>query len=254
MAINRISGNILQSDLRRGDNLAFQGNLVYINVLDTRVGINTDSTTHTLTVTGNAIISGDLSVLDLDVQANITADIITANTLAVGNIEIGNVLTGGNLVINSLVVNTTSQLGNVFVSNTDISLATAANLTLIPTGNNLLIMDTTSAMLLPLGNTIQRPVTPITGLIRYNEETTKIEFYDGAQWQDVATSTVTNQTLNGDGVSVVFVLNQNSTTAASLVSMNGVLQLPTVAYAVAGNLLTFTEAPLSTDVIDVRFL
>jgi hypothetical protein len=105
-----------------------------------------------------------------------------------------------------------------------------------------------------LGNTIQRPATPITGLIRYNEETTKIEFYDGAQWQDVATSTVTNQTLNGDGVSVVFVLNQNSTTAASLVSMNGVLQLPTVAYSVAGNLLTFTEAPLSTDVIDVRFL
>jgi hypothetical protein len=74
MAINRISGNILQSDLRRGDNLAFQGNLVYINVLDTRVGINTDSTTHTLTVNGNAIISGDLSVLDLDVQANIVAD------------------------------------------------------------------------------------------------------------------------------------------------------------------------------------
>ena len=205
-------------------------------------------------MTGNAIISSDLSVLDLDVQANLVADIITANTIAVGNIEIGNVLNGGNLVIDSLVVNTTSQLGNVFVSNTDISLTTAANLTLIPTGNNLLIMDTTSAMLLPLGNTTQRPSTPITGLIRYNNQTVKIEFYDGAQWQDVATSTVTNQTLNGDGVSLVFVLNQNSTTAASLVSMNGVLQLPTVAYSVAGNLLTFTEAPLSTDVIDVRFL
>ena len=254
MAINRISGNILQSDLRRGDNLAFQGNLVYINVLDTRVGINTDATTHTLTVNGNTNILGSLSATDLAIIGNITSDGITANSMSVGNVQIGNVLNGGNLVINSLVVNSTSQLGNVVISNNNIALASSGNITLEPTGNGLLTVNTTSGLLLPTGNTAQRPSPASTGTFRYNNESGKLEYYDGAGWQDLATSVISNQTLTGDGSSINFALNQSTTEAAVLISINGVLQLPAVAYTVAGNVLTFAEAPLTTDVIDVRFL
>lgn len=249
MAINRISGNILQSDLRRGDNLAFQGNLVYINVLDTRVGINTDATTHTLTVNGNTNILGTLFATDVAVSANITAAVITGNSLIVGNS-----LTGGNLVIDSLVVNTTSQLGNVRISNNDISLTSSGNITIEPTGNGLLTVSTTSGLLLPTGNTAQRPSSASTGTFRYNNESGKLEYYDGAGWQDLATSVISNQTLTGDGSSTNFALNQSTTEAAVLISINGVLQLPAVAYTVTGNVLTFAEAPLTTDVIDVRFL
>jgi hypothetical protein len=42
-----------------------------------------------------------------------------------------------------------------------------------------------------------------------------------------------------------------------LIMLNGVVQLPTTAYSVSpspGNTLIFTEAPVSTDVIDVRYL
>jgi hypothetical protein len=80
-----------------------------------------------------------------------------------------------------------------------------------------------------------------------------LEIYDGAEWDSVV-SDVTNQTLNGDGSTLVFALDRDSTTAASLIMLNGVVQLPTVAYTVAGNVLTFSQAPESTDVIDVRFL
>jgi hypothetical protein len=34
--------------------------------------------------------------------------------------------------------------------------------------------------------------------------------------------------------------------------INGVVQLPTIAYTVSGSTLTFTEAPISTDLIDAR--
>ena len=37
-----------------------------------------------------------------------------------------------------------------------------------------------------------------------------------------------------------------------IVSINGTVQTPTTAYAVSGTTLTFTEAPLSGDVIEVR--
>ena len=49
----------------------------------------------------------------------------------------------------------------------------------------------------------------------------------------------------------------SSSTAACIVSINGVIQIPTTAYAVGGpgsNVLTFTEAPATGDVIDVRRL
>jgi hypothetical protein len=49
-------------------------------------------------------------------------------------------------------------------------------------------------------------------------------------------------------------LPSSSTTAATLVAINGVLQQPTSAYSVSGTSLTFTEAPLSGDDIDVRVL
>ena len=107
MAINKISGNILADNLQRGSDLAFQGNLLYIDVQDTRVGINTASTTHTLTVQGNTNISDTLF-----------ADVLDANTLIVANINIGNLVSGGNLTVNSLLSNTFVQaLGNVQAGN-----------------------------------------------------------------------------------------------------------------------------------------
>jgi hypothetical protein len=65
---------------------------------------------------------------------------------------------------------------------------------------------------------------------------------------------VTNQLFNGDGSTLVFTLDRTTTSAAALVMFNGVVQIPTVAYTVTGNIITFAEAPLSTDVIDIRFL
>lgn len=82
MAINRISGNILQDNLQRGANLSIQGNLVYVDIDNVRLGVNTSATTHTLTVVGNAHIAGielsgnaisaDSGVLALGSNANIS--------------------------------------------------------------------------------------------------------------------------------------------------------------------------------------
>jgi hypothetical protein len=55
---------------------------------------------------------------------------------------------------------------------------------------------------------------------------------------------------------LAFTLNSTQTTNSCIVSINGVVQIPTLAYAVAGTdptcVLTFTEAPAAGDVIDVR--
>ena len=67
-------------------------------------------------------------------------------------------------------------------------------------------------------------------------------------------TTITNQTFQGDGSTVVFALQQSATAVSILVTVNGVTQTPDVDYLVITNILTFTTAPANADVIQVRFL
>jgi hypothetical protein len=146
------------------------------------------------------------------------------------------------------------NLGNLSVSNTTISANIAnANITLTPSGTGVVVIDTTTGLVVPLGNTAQQPSPAETGTVRFNTDIVRLEVYDGVEWDSVAAG-VTNQLTTGDGSTLIFTLDRDSTTAATLIMFNGVVQIPTVAYTVAGNLVTFAEAPLSTDVIDIRFL
>lgn len=138
MAINRISGNILKDNLQRGSNLTIQGNLVYVDIDNTRLGVNTSATTHTLTVYGNAhlagielqgnTISADSGVLSLGSNANVSITGGSPNYLLTtdgfGNLTwssagavgvVGNVIpmgtnTLGNLVSNAVTLTTTTTV------------------------------------------------------------------------------------------------------------------------------------------------
>jgi hypothetical protein len=175
------------------------------------------------------------------------------------------VLTAGNVVYvagyqYSGLIGTTNlpgntTIGNILIANTTITTNQAnGNITLEPTGNGIAVIDTTTGLVLPTGNTTQRPSNPSTGTLRFNTNSTDVEVWDGTQWTGVGgTAEITNQYINGDGSSTVFALDQVTTAASIIVSTNGVVQFPDVAYTVTGNSITFVEAPASTDVIDVRF-
>ena len=392
MAINKIQGNILSDNLVRGSNLAFQTDLVYIDVTNGRVGINeaspetefdvfgtaqvsniriTSSTANgifyasndqlaltslSLTWDGNALAvvgnvtanSGSFSQT-LDVTGNLTAgnistagsfdvssivasgniqgnnlisnnDVTTSTVTASGNISANNAVisngveatTGsysGNIIANNIQANldvvattvtaTANVLvaniaiessgnivmgngwitgladpvansdaatkryvdttiddftGNITFSNTTISTDLAnADITIEPTGTGVVIIDTNTGLVVPVGNTAQQPTPAATGTIRFNTDISRLEIYDGAQWEDVAAN-VTNQTLYGDNSTAVFTLDRDTSAAAALVAINGVIQLPGVAYTVAGNQITFAQAPVISDTIDIRFL
>jgi hypothetical protein len=106
---------------------------------------------------------------------------------------------------------------------------------------------------MPVGNTAQQPSYVPAGSMRYNSDTGAPEFYNGSVWTPV-TTTVISQSITPSGSSNTFVLTSSTTTSGVIVSLNGVIQSPTTAYSVSGNVITFTETPLSTDIIDVRFI
>ena len=125
-----------------------------------------------------------------------------------------------------------------------------------------LIVNTTDSMMIPSGTTAQRPSssggTDALGMIRYNTTTNGFEYYGGATpgWQSVTSqfTVIADDQFNGDGSTTAFTMAASSTTNAAIVSINGVIQIPTLAYSCSGTTLTFTEAPASGDVIDVRRL
>ncbi len=120
------------------------------------------------------------------------------------------------------------------------------------TGATLKVAGTDS-ILIPVGTTAERP-SAATGMIRFNTSIDAFEFYDSAAWTTAGSdfTVIATQTFNGDNSTVAFTLSEAQTTASCIVSINGVVQLPTTAYAVSSTTLTFTEAPLSGDVIEVR--
>jgi hypothetical protein len=93
-------------------------------------------------------------------------------------------------------------------------------------------------------------------MMRFNTTSDTLEFYDSDSWSSAGTTftVITADEFVGNGVQTIFTISTDSTTAATIVAINGVVQQPTTAYSVSGNVLTFTEAPESTDVIDVRLL
>jgi hypothetical protein len=245
MAINRISGNILQDNLQRGSDLSIQGNLIYFDVINNRVGIKTSSPSDDFEIDGIFRIGNVV----ITAGGNINAGNVNINNLAA---PVANSDAATKFYADSIAAN--SNIGNFTFSNTTISTSVSpGNITLLPTANSTVIINTVSGLVIPVGNTTQRPSPAATGTIRYNTESERIEVYDGTEW-DLVASDISSQLIIPDGTSVNYALDRSTTASAILVITNGVVQTPTLAYSVAGNVLSFVEAPLVTDTVDIRFL
>jgi hypothetical protein len=206
----------------------------------------------------------------------ITPTAIAAFSSASGLSVAGNV-TGGNIVltgnnINQLQAN--SSIGiNGAQANTNTAIYGQNNANAVffvnastntasfgsnaQTTNAIVAFNSTNSILIPTGTLGQRPGTGVTGMLRFNTTNNSVEIYNNSAWQAVGATTFTviaDEQFNGDGTTVAFTLATTQTTNSCIVSINGVVQIPTSAYGVSGTTLTFTEAPASGDLIDVREL
>ena len=240
MAISRVAGQMLKDVLERdGVNISFA---------NANVGINTSSPSSAFEVAGELTV-GNVVISNI---GNIDAGNVNINNLAepVANADAA---TRG-YVLSQISGNVTT-IGNLVVNNTTITSSTAnANIAIDPNGTGTFVIVGTNGFVMPIGNTTQRPSPAYTGTLRFNSDYARIEYYDGAEW-DVVAGGITNQTIStANGVTDTFVLDRESTTAAVLVMLNGIVQIPVSAYSVTGNSLVFTSAPAFNDIIDVRFL
>ena len=189
------------------------------------------------------------TVANISIEGNITANYFIGNGAYLTGLPSGyanaNVISvlanlGSNIILTTGNITGGNIIGNILAD------------TITPYQTPITIFKSNTAVGLPTGNTLQRP-TGNQGYARYNTDTSTVEFYNGSSWVAL-TNSITDQVITPNGSTQTYTLNQTTTAAGIIVSINGTLQSPSTAYSVTGNQITFTEIPLTTDIIDVRFI
>jgi hypothetical protein len=158
-----------------------------------------------------------------------------------------------NDVLQAYYTPTNSVINQVSITDATVS-SLSGDLHLAPlTNSDKIVFNNTSSITIPVGNDSDRPATPVTGDFRFNTSSSSLEYWNGTGWLGTSVN-LDSQTIYADGSSDTFTLNNETTTNGVLVSINGTLQQPTLAYTVNGTDITFVEVPASTDVIEVRYI
>lgn len=209
------------------------------------------STSNILVISGNitANLTGNITGTNANFTANTTTNWLVGNVeAATGNF--GNVNVTSNLSISGTLAATGNLLAQKITSPVgDLHISAATD-----NPNNIIRFDSVSAFDIPSGTTAERPPGPDYGYVRYNTDIGSIEWWGGSQWV-AGSNLISTQQITPDGVNNVFTLSQSTVENAILVNINGTIQQAGAgAYSVSGNQITFSEIPLVTDIIEIRFL
>lgn len=261
MAQGRISGRLLRDDLARDTNLTFDTNTLVVDYGNSKVGIGTVSPSDILTVSGNTTL-GNIQVSNNQIiSVNANAHIVL-NPNGTGNIDVSSTnitnvadpLSAQDAATKAYVDAQSSAVGNLEINDTTFTSVTASDNIIIDAETGVFVIEGTTGFVIPVGNTAQRSGSPDTGLTRYNSETGLLEIYDGSSWESMGDYAATVDSFDGDNSTTDFVMSAESTTDGTIVDINGVVQLPTTAYTVTGNTISFTEAPGAGDKVTTRLL
>ena len=175
---NRITTNVSNTDLE----LAANGTGV-VSVPNDDLVVDQNLTVLSGTSTFNsAAVTGTLTVNNL-----ITNSQVTAATFSTGDIQIsGNVITttlsNSDLELRSNGTGAVTAENLSFNGSTITGLNPSENITITPSATGIVTISSTQALKVPVGTDLQRPLTPQSGMIRFNSTTNRYEGYTGTQW------------------------------------------------------------------------
>jgi hypothetical protein len=228
------SGNIVL------DPASATGNVSVSNATITNVGYpvnNTDAASKQYVIDSlsavhsNAITQGDSLVSVTDTGVGQVAIIVDGTTIS---------------TINS----TQASFANLTITGN--TLSSTGDLVYAPAAGKVFTTASTTAIKIPVGTSADRPVIASTGFLRYNTTYSIVEYYNGTEWVSMLPITDT-QLIVGDNTTTNYSLNHSSTANNLLVTVNGVVQTPNMAYTVTGSTIAFNEPPLDSEIVVIRF-
>jgi len=224
--------------------------------------------TSTLATIGDISFSSGSLTRTGNITLTANTGIVSVNSIQVSDLPTGSIpfSNGSNTLTSTLnlqwdeTFNTLSLVGIAVINDLTLSnnnISSNSDISLTPATNGRVVVTSNNSITVPVGTTTERPATPSSGDLRLNSTSSQLEYYNGSAWVVAGTDfqAITYDTFVGDDVTTTFTLSTSPADAANVfVSINGVVQQPNTAYSILGNQITFSTAPASTDVIDVREL
>ena len=179
-----ISGTAQIDGETQFENIRIAGNVLETTLSNSDLELRANGTGQIIIPNNDVTITNDLAV---------TGTISVANISATGTISANNFSTGDILIDDNFVTTTTSNsdlelraagTGSIIIDEFDInnSTITSVNDFNINPGSGLFNIDGTGAINLPAGTTLERPVTPTAGQVRFNSSLNRYEGYNGTNW------------------------------------------------------------------------
>jgi hypothetical protein len=123
-------------------------------------------------------------------------------------------------------------------------------------GDTIKSVDT-KAIEIPAGATADRPAASKAGDLRFNTDTSKMEYYDGSafvQFSKEGDIPITQDSFTGDNSTTAFTMSKSvssNQTQRVVVAVGNVYQNPATAYTLSGTTITFTSPPGAAESITV---
>ena len=179
-----VDGDITIAGAVQFENIQIAGNVVETTLSNADLELRANGTgeilvpNNNVNINGNLTVDGTLTVRDID-----SVGIIQANTFSTGDILVDdNFIT--TTVSNSDLELRAAGTGSIILDNLSISgstISSSTDLTIIP-GSGIVDIVATGALNLPAGTELQRPSTPLEGMLRFNTDVGDFEGYNGLNW------------------------------------------------------------------------
>jgi filamentous hemagglutinin len=215
--IGNLIGNITGNIDAGGANTEIQFN--DDNILAGSPGFTFNKTSNLVTVSGNVTAGNVTSQGIITANLGVYGDIYTTSIDSADSSAI--IVTPDMILLSSLDVNQDITVGNI----------------VIPSSGNITVGNVRIANL----------ANPV-----FNQDAVTKQYVDSAIGNVLPI--ITNQTIDPDGSSLTYTLDQSTTAVGVLVTINGISQTPNDSYSVLGNTITFAETLLTSDVVQIRYL
>jgi hypothetical protein len=178
----RISGNVITTTTSNADlELRANGSGI-VRIPNDNLVVNQNLTVSGTTSLTNATVSGTLNVSSLNVNSAVQSGTFTTDDIIIQGNVIRTSLSNSNL---ELRANGSGAVlfENFSVQGSTISgLVSGQDLEFTPSGTGVFRVNSDQALTLPIGTDTQRPLSPQSGMIRFNSSVNQFEGYTGTAW------------------------------------------------------------------------
>lgn len=184
------------------ENIIISGNVIQTTDSNSNLELRANGTGQvvipgdSLTVNQNLNVAGTSTINTATVSGTLTVNsLITNSSITFSTFNTGDIQIDGN-VIRTTLSNSNLELranGTGYVIAEDLSFSGSTisglnpgqNITLTPSGNGIVEINSNQALKVPVGTQAQRPTVPQAGMVRYNTTINQFEGYNGSTWSQL---------------------------------------------------------------------